>query len=165
MQVARKFRVDAEFDEPTALQISRRFMPPSANRTNCPIWRCPSLAEHAAVIRALGKRVVGDIIEIGRRLTDAKARCGHGNWLPWLDREFGWKDTTALRFMRCHEFAKSGKLADLALPFPASTCSPHPPPPTKPAKPSSSGLPFADLAEHRPDFGIDYRHVMRRRMR
>lgn len=74
------------------------------------------LAEHAAVIRALGKRVVGDIIEIGRRLADAKDRCRHGGWLPWLDREFGWKETTALRFMRCHDFAKSGKLKDLALP-------------------------------------------------
>jgi hypothetical protein len=40
------------------------------------------LAQHAEVIRALGKRVVHDVIEIGRRLTDAKARCGHGNWLP-----------------------------------------------------------------------------------
>jgi len=35
------------------------------------------LAQHAEVIRALGKRVVHDVIEIGRRLTDAKARCGH----------------------------------------------------------------------------------------
>jgi hypothetical protein len=41
-----------------------------------------SLAEHADAIRALGKRVVHDVIEIGRRLTDCKKLCGHGNWLP-----------------------------------------------------------------------------------
>jgi hypothetical protein len=42
----------------------------------------PTLAEHAAEIRGLGKRVVGDVIEIGRRLTECKRICGHGNWLP-----------------------------------------------------------------------------------
>src|SRR5271168_2085147 len=76
-----------------------------------------ALAEHAAVIRALGKRVIGDIIEIGRRLTDAKEKVGHGNWLPWLDREFGWSDSTALRYMQAHQFAtdKSVTVTDLSL--------------------------------------------------
>jgi len=36
-------------------------------------------------------RPIRDIIEIGRRLTDAKAIAGHGNWLPWLEKEFGCK--------------------------------------------------------------------------
>ena len=44
----------------------------------------PALAEHAAMIRRLGKRVVEDIIDIGRRLTLAKELVGHGNWaLGW----------------------------------------------------------------------------------
>ena len=75
------------------------------------------LAQHAEVIRALGKRVVHDVIEIGRRLTDAKARCGHGNWLPWLEREFGWSESTALRYMQAHQFAtdKSVTVTDLSL--------------------------------------------------
>lgn len=75
-----------------------------------------ALAEHAAVIRALGKRVVSDIIEIGRRLTVAKKIAGHGNWLPWLDREFGWGDDTAINFMRIAELAKSRNIRDLTLP-------------------------------------------------
>lgn len=77
------------------------------------------LAEHAAVIRALGKRVVADIIEIGRRLTDAKRIAGHGNWLPWLEREFGWTEMTAQRFMQVHDnlALKSNKLLDLELPI------------------------------------------------
>jgi|GEM_PF-3859170 len=58
------------------------------------------LAEHAAVIRALGKRVVGDIIEIGRRLTECKATLPHGQWLPWLKREFEWSCDKAEKFMR-----------------------------------------------------------------
>jgi hypothetical protein len=62
----------------------------------------PALAEHAAAIRALGKSVIGDVIEIGRWLTDAKVIAGHGRWLPWLEREFGWSEDTAERFMSLH---------------------------------------------------------------
>jgi hypothetical protein len=77
------------------------------------------LAQHAEVIRALGKRVVHDVIEIGRRLTDAKARCGHGNWLPWLEREFGWGEDTALRFMQVAKTfgPNSAHVRDLELPM------------------------------------------------
>src|SRR5262245_34891099 len=62
-----------------------------------------------------GKRALADVIEIGARLAECKRICGHSNWLPWLDREFGWEETTAQRFMRVHKLAqsKSGKLADL----------------------------------------------------
>src|SRR5262249_51951563 len=55
----------------------------------------PILIEHADAIRQLGKRVVSDVVEIGRRLTEAKEIAGHGNWLSWLEREFGWSPSTA----------------------------------------------------------------------
>jgi hypothetical protein len=77
-----------------------------------------ALAEHAAEIRRLGKRVVGDVIEIGRRLAECKRICGHGNWLPWLDREFKWDERTARNFMSVHEMAlKSENFSDLDLPI------------------------------------------------
>jgi Protein of unknown function (DUF3102) len=41
-----------------------------------------TLAENAEEIRNLGKRAAGDVIEIGRRLTEMKELCGRGNWLP-----------------------------------------------------------------------------------
>lgn len=76
-----------------------------------------TLAEHAEVIRTLGKRVVGDVIEIGRRLAEAKALCRHGEWLPWLDQEFGWTDRHAINYMRVHAMAyKSENFSDLDLP-------------------------------------------------
>jgi hypothetical protein len=75
------------------------------------------LAQHAEVIRALGKRMIGDVIEIGRRLVDAKKICDHGEWLPWLEREFGWSDDTALNFMRVYEMDKSRTVRDLDLPM------------------------------------------------
>jgi hypothetical protein len=62
----------------------------------------PVLAEHAAEIRKLGTRAIGDVIEIGGRLFEAKKIAGHGNWLPWLEREFGWSDRTAENYMRVY---------------------------------------------------------------
>jgi hypothetical protein len=76
------------------------------------------LAEHADAIRALGKRVVADVTEIGGRLTKAKRIAGHGNWLSYLDREFGWTDKTALNFMRVYELSlKSENFSNLDLPI------------------------------------------------
>jgi DUF3102 family protein len=75
------------------------------------------LAQNADAIRVLGKRVIGDIIEIGRLLTEAKQIAGHGNWLPWLEREFGWTDRTAENFINVHKLAaKSENFSDLSLP-------------------------------------------------
>ena len=81
--------------------------------------RATELAAHAAAIRRLGKRVVTDVIEIGARLTDAKRLCGHGHWLPWLDREFGWQERTARNFISVYEASKSADFADLNLPVSA----------------------------------------------
>jgi hypothetical protein len=75
------------------------------------------LAQNAEVIRALGKRVIGDVIEIGRRLSESKQLCGHGNWLPWLEREFGWSDDTARNYMQVSELAESRNFRDLSLPI------------------------------------------------
>jgi hypothetical protein len=78
----------------------------------------PALIEHAQAIRSLGKRVVADVFEIGARLTDCKRICGHGGWLPWLEREFGWDERMAQRFITVHELAgKYDNLSDLSLPI------------------------------------------------
>ena len=77
----------------------------------------PVLIEHVTEIRRLGKRAVEDVIEIGRRLTECRGILGYGNWLPWLDREFGWSEATAHNFMHVFELAesKSTNFADLNL--------------------------------------------------
>src|SRR5205814_2327075 len=64
-----------------------------------------ALAEHAEAIRLLGKRVVADVIEIGRRLTECKRIARHGNWLPWLEREFGWSVSTAENYINLHKLS------------------------------------------------------------
>ena len=79
----------------------------------------PVMTEHADAIRRLGKQTIENVVEIGRRLTECKRICGHGNWLPWLEREFGWTEMTATRFINVYEMSKSNKLLDLDLPISA----------------------------------------------
>ncbi len=62
-----------------------------------------ALAEHAKAIRDLRKRVGEDINEIGQRLVECKRLLGHGNWLPWLQQQFGWSVATAERFIAVHK--------------------------------------------------------------
>jgi hypothetical protein len=80
----------------------------------------PVLAEHANEIRRLGKRVIENVIEIGRRLVDAKSRIAHGGWLLWLDREFGWTEQTALNFVHVYELTQSPSKNFLDLNIPVS---------------------------------------------
>jgi hypothetical protein len=83
-----------------------------------PVDPVEALAQHARAIRRLGQRVIADVIEIGLRLTTAKVLVGHGNWLSWLESEFGWTDRTALNFMRAHELSiKYETVSDLDLPI------------------------------------------------
>jgi Protein of unknown function (DUF3102) len=74
----------------------------------------PRLAEHVAEIRALGRRVIADVIEIGRRLVECREIVGHGHWHDWLEAEFRWSDQTALNYMRVYEMSKSKKFLDFA---------------------------------------------------
>jgi hypothetical protein len=67
----------------------------------------PVLAEHAAEIRRLGQSALANLIEIGRHLTEVKAKLkleiGHGHFGRWLELEFGWTDRTARRYMQAYE--------------------------------------------------------------
>jgi hypothetical protein len=76
----------------------------------------PKLATHVAAIKKLVKRTSADAVEIGKRLAECKRIVGHGGWQSWLEREFGWKESTALRFMRAFDLVrtKSANLEDLA---------------------------------------------------
>lgn len=79
----------------------------------------PFLAEHAVAIRALGKQTAENIVEIGRRLVECRDRhLDHGQWLPWLEREFQWSRQTADNFIHVYEArAKLPKFGNLSLPL------------------------------------------------
>ena len=58
-------------------------------------------------IRGRMTRAATDIIEIGRLPIQCQELVGDGNRLPWLEREFGWSESTALRYMHIHKVAVS----------------------------------------------------------
>jgi hypothetical protein len=58
-----------------------------------------SLPERAQRIRDLVGTARTCIIEIGRELIAAKTTVAHGDWLPWIEDEFGWKERTAENYM------------------------------------------------------------------
>ena len=64
-------------------------------------------------LHTLERKTSEAIIEIGKELISVKASIGHGNFLPWLEAEFGWSEPTAQRFMRVASSFKSVKLTDL----------------------------------------------------
>lgn len=49
--------------------------------------------------KILVRQTAHGIIEIGKNLIEVKQAIGHGNWLPWLDAEFGFSPSTAQNFM------------------------------------------------------------------
>ncbi len=77
----------------------------------------PVLAQHVAAIRGLQTRLIGDVVEIGRRLCECKAILRHGEWQPWLKREFDLSERTARNFMSAYRFVvdKSANVADLQI--------------------------------------------------
>jgi FtsZ-binding cell division protein ZapB len=81
----------------------------------------PLLAEHAAEIQRLGKRVVEDVIEIGRRLTECRGILKEDNrWRAWLEQELKLSPQTAGRLIQVHELSQTrSNLEHLDLPVSA----------------------------------------------
>ncbi len=61
------------------------------------------LSEQATSIRRLSDTASRNIIEIGVRLIAVKERLPHGQFGPWLTKEFQWSDRTARTFMKIAE--------------------------------------------------------------
>lgn len=61
------------------------------------------------------KQTAGDaILEIGKRLKEAKGLLPHGGWLPWLNEKVEFSERTAQNFMRLADaYANPQTLADL----------------------------------------------------
>src|SRR6516225_5407498 len=78
----------------------------------------PTLAEHAAEIRKLGKQTVENVIEIGRRLAECKRIVGYGYWLSWLESEFAWSVDTAEKFIQLAALSDEiPKLSEFKIPL------------------------------------------------
>jgi hypothetical protein len=68
------------------------------------------LAVIADEIRDTLKRETGSIIKIGELLVEAKKQVGHGEWLPWLKREFSLSERSAQNYMAAERFARKSAM-------------------------------------------------------
>lgn len=59
--------------------------------------------QRTSEIKGLMRRAAQDIIDIGQKLIEVKARLGHGHFGEWLRAEFDWHQSTATNFMRVAE--------------------------------------------------------------
>lgn len=67
-------------------------------------------------IDQLKKQTTQNIIEIGKRLIEAKNRVPHGEWENWLSTKVGFSQVTANRFMRvADEFPNLSASTDLSV--------------------------------------------------
>ncbi len=65
-------------------------------------------------IKVVLKRRTADIIKLGGLLCEAKKQVGHGEWLPWLSREFSLSERSSQRYMKVYKLAvKYDTVADL----------------------------------------------------
>jgi hypothetical protein len=70
----------------------------------------------AEAIRQEVRNTLESAIKIGQELLHVKEALPHGQFLPWLQAEFGWAERTARNFMAVAEqFGKSAIIADLPI--------------------------------------------------
>ena len=56
------------------------------------------------------------ILEIGKRLVEAKSQLSHGEWLPWLEEKVEFSERSAQQYIRLwKEYGKSATVADLGV--------------------------------------------------
>jgi hypothetical protein len=75
--------------------------------------RVSDLGAIAAQIKRLEKQTIGNVIETGRLLSEARALIKHGDWRPWLKANFEWSRRTATRFINVYELSSQIDLSAL----------------------------------------------------
>jgi hypothetical protein len=59
----------------------------------------------AAQIKRLEKQSIGNVVETGRLLSEARKLIKHGDWRPWLKANFEWSPRTATRFVNVYQLS------------------------------------------------------------
>lgn len=75
-----------------------------------------TLDQLAVEIRFYSQQTAQSIIEVGKRLVEAKKQVPHGEWGKWLETQVSFTERTARRFMQCAErFGKASTSTLLSL--------------------------------------------------
>lgn len=70
------------------------------------------LNQAEAEIRRSDKRVISEIVAIGRKLTEIKNRVGHGRYGQFIRDRLWFSERSAQQFVQSYEFLKSAQCAD-----------------------------------------------------
>jgi hypothetical protein len=73
-----------------------------------------TLPQIAKAIKTLEKRTIQNVIEIGKLLHEASAKCEHGEYMDWLKSEFSWSDQTALNYRHVYNLTQNPNSLDFA---------------------------------------------------
>jgi hypothetical protein len=76
---------------------------PSSNR---------SLAQIAMAIKALEKRGIRDIVEIGKLLHEAEQQCERGEYMLWIEANFDFSHDTSLNYRAAHRLTTNPNCSD-----------------------------------------------------
>jgi Protein of unknown function (DUF3102) len=71
------------------------------------------LRDIACQIKALEKRTIANVIEIGRLLEEA-SKCEHGEYMAWLKTNFSWSHDTSIRYRDVYAASQIPQIADFA---------------------------------------------------
>ena len=69
----------------------------------------------ATEIRKGARRTIDEVVAIGKSLSEAKERLGHGLFLKWIKTEFNWTPRTAQRCMNVYHLCKSDTVSHLQI--------------------------------------------------
>jgi len=87
--------------------------PRSFNYTSLDTETAEFIQQQTTEIKGLFRQSIENILRIGQGLLQVKERLPHGQWLDWLEAEFGWTDRTALNYMHAAEQFKLETVSDL----------------------------------------------------
>jgi Protein of unknown function (DUF3102) len=72
------------------------------------------LVQIARAIKALEKKTIQNVVEIGKLLHQASEKCEHGEYAAWLKSEFEWSDQTALNYRYVFKLTQKPNNLDFA---------------------------------------------------
>src|SRR6266481_4260021 len=71
-----------------------------------------TLPQIAKAIKALEKKTIENVVEIGKLLHEASEKCEHGEYATWLKTEFSWSDQTALNYRSVYNLTQKPNSLD-----------------------------------------------------
>jgi Protein of unknown function (DUF3102) len=77
-----------------------------------PLSNTKALAHISQQIKALEKKSIQNVVEIGRLLHEAEQQCDHGKYMKWLKCEFGWSHQTSLNYRGVYDLSQNPKISD-----------------------------------------------------